>query len=165
MKPYRRKRSFPTHLADILGKSNSKVLKVAKSLRGCRIWSRWEEIVSPTIAEHAQPIRWQRKVLVVAVDHSAWLQELAFLKATILQRIQEMLPTIGIKDIRFELGKPEAPDAKTPFDRRSPKRQLDHDDHEFIALAAEQIRDSDIREAARKAMERAFERMPQHKKS
>jgi predicted nucleic acid-binding Zn ribbon protein len=57
------------------------------------IFSRWEEIVGPTMAEHAQPFRLDADCLVVTVDHPAWATQIRHLSETLLDRIAERTGT------------------------------------------------------------------------
>lgn len=51
----------------------------------------WVEIVGEQIAAHAQPDQIRFHKLYMAVDSPAWMQELAFLKPTLLEKINAAL--------------------------------------------------------------------------
>jgi len=85
-------------------KSAFKRLGLSKKMGRYEVWNQWEKIAGPAVASHAKPVRWQGSVLVVAVEHPSWMQELVFLKPTILENVRETIPKIDISDIRFEIG-------------------------------------------------------------
>ena len=51
-----------------------------------RLFSGWSEIVGDAMAEHVQPVRIDRTVLVVTVDHPAWATQVRRLGDTLLDR-------------------------------------------------------------------------------
>jgi predicted nucleic acid-binding Zn ribbon protein len=53
------------------------------------VFSRWEEIVGPAVAEHVQPYRLDAESLVVTVDHPAWATQVRHLSESLLDRIEE----------------------------------------------------------------------------
>jgi predicted nucleic acid-binding Zn ribbon protein len=59
-----------------------------KDSRGLgQLFSRWQEIVGPAMAEHVQPVRVDSDVLVVAVDHPAWATQIRHLGDDLLDRV------------------------------------------------------------------------------
>ena len=61
----------------------------------------WAEIAGPKIAEETKALRIDGDTLVVKVNRSAWRQQLSFLKAELLARLESKLGKGVIKDIRF----------------------------------------------------------------
>jgi len=51
------------------------------------VFARWEEIVGPTIADHAWPLTLSRGVLRIGVDQPGWATQLRFLGADLLERL------------------------------------------------------------------------------
>jgi predicted nucleic acid-binding Zn ribbon protein len=68
----------------------------------------WREAVPQTLAGHSRPGLVRRGVLEVFVSHSAIVQELNFLKPTLLASLQARLPAAGITDIRCRLSQAAA---------------------------------------------------------
>jgi predicted nucleic acid-binding Zn ribbon protein len=65
----------------------------------------WADIVGSDIARHAQPVSLRNGLLVVAVDHSVWLQELVrYDKPVILQKVRERVGKKVVRDICFRIG-------------------------------------------------------------
>ena len=54
-----------------------------------RLFAHWEELVGAGIASHVQPVRLDREVLVVAVDHPAWATQVRQLGDDLLDRVAE----------------------------------------------------------------------------
>jgi predicted nucleic acid-binding Zn ribbon protein len=65
----------------------------------------WARVVGEEIAARTKPLRIDRGVLYVHVDHGAWMQELHFMEKEIIARIKAQAPDIDLKRIRFGLEK------------------------------------------------------------
>jgi len=65
----------------------------------------WKEIVGEQLAEVSRPDSISRKALVVRVSHSAWAQELSFMKPVLLAKLAPYLKSGDIvEDIVFRVG-------------------------------------------------------------
>jgi len=63
---------------------------------------RWPEVVGPLLAGKSHPDRFGRSTLWVAVEGSAWAQELRMMKDRILSKLDEISGEPGLfKDVRF----------------------------------------------------------------
>jgi predicted nucleic acid-binding Zn ribbon protein len=73
-----------------------------------RLREHWKEVVGDQIAAHAQPDQIRFHKLYLSVDSPAWMQELAFLKPTLLEKVNEALrhykADFTIKEITLRLG-------------------------------------------------------------
>ncbi len=67
------------------------------------VFSRWEEIVGPAMAEHVQPYRLDAESLVVTVDHPAWATQVRHLSESLLDRVADQtgVPKPPRLDIRI----------------------------------------------------------------
>jgi predicted nucleic acid-binding Zn ribbon protein len=90
----------PVHIGSLLQEtlerlcpSGDKVL-----LEVCRCW---QDLVGSTIAANARPVGLKDHLLLVDVASSVWMQQLQFLKAEMIARINAGLPDAGIEKIRF----------------------------------------------------------------
>lgn len=145
-----------TTAAEILGKAAGR-LKIDEGMRLYRLWDLWPGIVGASLADHARPMRWQGRNLVIRVEHPAWMQELGFLKQQIREKIDGAFPEAKIRAIRFEVGElPSPPKGATKAAARK-LRELDEDELEYIEQALGEIDDPDTKEAARRAMIRGFQ--------
>ena len=90
----------------------SKGSALALKLSEFRLQQEWEGLVGQTIAKHSYPesIRYQKLHLVA--DNSIWLQQLVFLKATILEAIHSVLPDLGLTDVILRIG--SLPERRSP---------------------------------------------------
>ncbi len=73
-----------------------------KELAG--IFDLWTDAVGETIAGNAQPAAFKGRMLVVHVNSSAWLHQLRFLKADIIEKVNAALGKPLVDDIRFRIG-------------------------------------------------------------
>lgn len=70
------------------------------------VMKRWEEVVGSSLANRSFPDRFDHGVLWVAVEGSAWAQELRLMKLKILQRLNELSGHSKLfADIRFGVRK------------------------------------------------------------
>jgi len=61
----------------------------------------WPEIAGPRIASETEALKVEGDTLVVKVQKAAWRQQLTFLKAELLAKLDSKLGAGCIKDIRF----------------------------------------------------------------
>ncbi len=67
------------------------------------ILSQWEKICPPIIAKHSKPTSLNGKNLSLAVNSSAWLNELTFFKKDLITALNQKAGKEVIKEIRFYL--------------------------------------------------------------
>ena len=68
------------------------------------IWNHWEEAVGPVLSEQIKPAAMKDKLLLVHVADSAWLQELQYIKADIIQSVNQTAGQGLVEDIKFKIG-------------------------------------------------------------
>ena len=64
----------------------------------------WAEIVGEQIAVHTRPEQIRYRKLSVLVDHSVWMQQLAFLKPDLLRQIRVSVGEDLVQDLLFRIG-------------------------------------------------------------
>jgi predicted nucleic acid-binding Zn ribbon protein len=69
-----------------------------------RIWDIWEGIVGKVVAENARPAAFKGTLILVYVDSPAWMHHLQFLKAELIQKLNEGLGKPLIEDMKFKIG-------------------------------------------------------------
>ena len=69
-----------------------------------RLRTRWASIVGISTAAHAKPDRIKFRKLYIIVESSVWLQQLMFLKPTLLEKINAAMEQPVINDIAFRIG-------------------------------------------------------------
>src|SRR5512135_1247214 len=94
----------PQSIQSILEKT-LKTLEIDVPLKTYSILGVWNEIVGEPVAEHSKPRSVRNRILFVDVSHSTWMQQLQFLKPTLLDQLNGFLGEPLIRDIRFKLGK------------------------------------------------------------
>ena len=62
----------------------------------------WESAVGKNVASHTRPKHFDQGLLIVDVDSSAWINELKFMKKTIIANVNEKLGVKKVKDIVFK---------------------------------------------------------------
>ena len=104
-----RKRSLLTTLDSVL-KDVAHDLKFEVKMEQVMLYRLWNEAVGEQIARNASPVLVRGDVLHVNVSSSVWVQQLQFLRDTMLEKINANLSSRKIKDIRFKIGPlPAAP--------------------------------------------------------
>lgn len=79
-----------------------------------KMWSKWDQVVGPTLAKQTEPVGLQQQVLWVWVPHSTVLQQMHFLKDNILQAVRKSYPQLNVQEIRFTLDRKKTPSSEEP---------------------------------------------------
>jgi predicted nucleic acid-binding Zn ribbon protein len=69
-----------------------------------QIWAMWEEAVGKSIAGHARPSWIKNGCLRVIVSDSIWLQELEYVKETIIEKVNGKLGRNAVQRIDLRFG-------------------------------------------------------------
>jgi len=69
-----------------------------------KIFDLWTDAVGGSIAANAQPAAFKGRLLVVHVNSSAWMQQLRFLKADIIQKVNAALGQPLVEEVQFRIG-------------------------------------------------------------
>ncbi len=129
-----------------------KSLEIDVPLKSYSILGAWKEIVGESVALHTQPRTIRNRILFIDVSHPTWIQQLQFLKPTLLEKINNFLGEPHIQDIRFKLGKisPTIPSpSKTPAVE---DEKLDQGTLNRIENHVRKINDEEIREELREVL-------------
>ena len=157
----RLKMRFPLPLAEVARREFS-VLGLADRLREAEVWRLWPEVVGPTIAARAMPLRIIKGVLTIVVSSGPWKQELGFLKGMMMEKLNERLGGEVVKDIILKSGKVDQyssvmPPEEIPAKKRLTARQLTYIDEQSAVIA-----DAEIREAFIDLMKASLEATKPH---
>lgn len=88
-------------LTKLIGKAVGRP-EIDRAARAQRVLSEWTEMVGPELASRSSPERFERGTVWVAVEGSAWAQELRLAKREILGRLAERSGDSSlITDMRF----------------------------------------------------------------
>jgi hypothetical protein len=136
---------FPLPLADV-ARQEFTALGLAERLREADIWRLWPEVVGPTVAARAMPLRIIKGTLTVVVSSGPWKQELGFLKGMMKDKLNDRLGDEVVKDIVLKSGKVEQysapPPEEVPAKKRLTARQVAYIDEQSADIV-----DSETREA------------------
>ena len=116
--PRLRSAKGPAKLSDLLGNVVSR-LGLERDLDDYRIWSAWDEVVGPTVARNAQPVRLHARRLVVAVKNATWMHELTLLRRDLCQRLNAWMGREVVGELFLVVGRVEHGDETSR--RRSPQ--------------------------------------------
>lgn len=94
----------PQSIRSILEKT-IKTLEIDAPLKTYSVMGAWKEIVGEAVAIHSKPYSIRNRILFIEVSHPTWMQQLQFLKLTLLEKINHFLGEPLIQDIRFKVGK------------------------------------------------------------
>jgi len=90
--------------ADIV-KNALEHIKFEERRKNAEILNVWRNAIDPVIVEHTEPATLKNGTLIVNVDSSVWLSEIArFKKREILVKLQSCFGKEVIKNIKFRLG-------------------------------------------------------------
>lgn len=122
-----------------------------------RLQQQWHEIIGEPVGSHTWPVQVRFKKLYLIVRNSVWLQQLTFLKPTLLAKVNEQAGSELITDIAFRVG--EIPDARTAAPASQPQRQPVNEAAVVEANAhAAAVQDPDLRNRLASLMADAFSR-------
>jgi hypothetical protein len=106
----KRKKKAPEKIHSILERVLSG-LNIGIKAKQFEIWEVWDSVVGQHIARHAQPQQIRNMVLWTVVSSSPWMQQLGFMKKTIVDRLNERIGEEVVKDIKFRMGEFPPPDS------------------------------------------------------
>ena len=136
---------FPLPLGDV-ARQEITALGLAERLREADIWRLWPEVVGPTVAARAMPLRIIKGTLTVVVSSGPWKQELGFLKGMMKDKLNERLGAEVVREIVLKSGTVEqyavAPPEEVPAKKRLTARQKAYIDEQSAVIT-----DTETREA------------------
>ena len=97
------KKRRPEHIGSIL-KQLFRDQKWENNIEASLPLLRWQEIVGSQLARQTQPEFLKDGVLQIRVENSVWLNHLRFLGEELRQKLNEELPSVEIKELRFRQG-------------------------------------------------------------
>lgn len=88
----------------------AKRLGLQSHLFELRLQQHWRDIIGEPVGSHTWPAQVRFKKLYLIVRNSVWLQQLIFLKPTLLAKLHERAGSEVLTDITFRVGEiPERP--------------------------------------------------------
>jgi hypothetical protein len=126
-----------------------KTLEIDIPLKTYSIVGAWNEIVGESVAEHSQPRSIRNQILFIDVAHPTWMQQLQFLKPTLLSQVNAFLGEPMIQDIRFKLGKVSPTLAAPPRTLLMEDEPLDQGTLDRIESLLQEIDDEEVQKSLR----------------
>jgi len=121
-------------------------LKIEDRMAYARLYTTWRHAVGEQISRNAHPAGLRGGILFVNVASSVWMQQLAFLKQEILDKLTAAPGLAHLKDIRFRIGPlPQAPGDVA----EEPLPELSEQEREEISRQTEVIADPELRDIFR----------------
>jgi len=141
----------PKHIGSILD-GTLRALEIDVPLKAYSIWSAWRDIVGESVALQTQPRSIRNRILFIDVSHPTWIQQLQFLKPTLLEKINNFLGEPHIQDIRFKLGKISPPASTPPKPPVSEDENLDQRTLNRIESIVQKVNDAELRKELREVL-------------
>jgi len=154
----------PHDLSSVL-KSSLANLNIPECLTHARIVREWPRCVGDQVARRAHPERLDGTTLHCTVSSAPWMSELTYQKRSVIQKINAVVGPGTVTDIRFKTGvvpEPTEPPAEGQSSARvdastageahiAPSKER----REFIEELVSGVKDEELRETIRRAMERS----------
>ncbi|MCP9472642.1 MAG: DUF721 domain-containing protein [Nitrospira sp.] len=131
----------------------SKRLGLETKLLEFRLQRQWRDIVGEPLASQTWPAHIRFKKLYLIVRNSVWLQQLTFLKPSLLDQVGRAVGMEPIKDIVFRVGEIPVPAVPSENDPVVSGRPPERDEVETAPLALG-IRDPELRRRFTEAIAR-----------
>lgn len=149
---------IPLPLSDVV-RVELTALGLADRLREAEIWRLWPEVVGKTVAARAMPLRIIKGTLTVAVSSGPWKQELTFLKAMMIEKLNSCLGGEVVKEIVLKSGQVDRDAVMMPLppEEESHKKQLTARQLSYIDEQSTAIINQETREAFVALMKASFE--------
>ena len=126
-----------------------KALEIDGPLKSYSVLDSWKEIVGDSLALQTQPRVIRNRILFIDVSHSTWMQQLHFLKPTLLEKINVFLGEPLIQDLRFKLGKISPPIQDSLQGSRLEDEKLDQAASIRIETIVQKIEDKEVQKGVR----------------
>ena len=99
----RKKMKEPARIGDIIDNVLHSFGRNSE-MRMVEVWRLWDRIVEKPVAENTRPAAFRKKLLLVHVSSSSWIQQLQFMKEDIIEKVNIALGEDLIEEIKFKIG-------------------------------------------------------------
>ena len=96
----------------------------------------WPSVVGKNVAKKSEPAYIQNDTLWIYVESSVLMQHLQPQKLSLLDKVREILPDAGIKDIRWAMRPAKPTDQKTASMESEIKKAAPEDKEDFDAIVS-----------------------------
>lgn len=129
-----------------------KGLELDTPIKTHSIWNAWSKIVGEPIALQTQPHAIRNRILFIEVSHSTWMQQLQFLKPTLLEKINGFLGEPLIDDIRFKVGTISPAVTTLKEEKQGREEKLDRKTTDRIEQLMENFTDAEVKRRFRELL-------------
>jgi predicted nucleic acid-binding Zn ribbon protein len=98
-----KKKREPTHLKNVLPDLLISI-RGGSDARLVDVWEIWDQVVGDAISRNTRPAAFKGKLLLVEVSSSTWMHQLRFLKAEIIEKINDAFGKEMLEEIKFKIG-------------------------------------------------------------
>ena len=81
-----------------------KSIRTGSDAQLVEVWELWDGVVGEMIAKNSRPAVFKGKLLLVEVSSSTWMHQLQFLKADIIEKINDAFGKELVEEIKFKIG-------------------------------------------------------------
>lgn len=146
---FRKRKAQPEAVIEALVAAFGK-LGLTDQAHKLRLFVAWKDMVGERVAARTEPHTLSRGVLTIRTHSAAWQNELTYLKAELIMKINAGLGRKTIKDLKFIAGHKSAPEK-----RAAPQLpEATEEERARTAAAAAVIDDPEIRESFAALMEK-----------
>jgi len=113
---------------------------------------RWAEIAGEAIARNARPVKIEKKKLFLTVSNAAWMSELSYLKADLIEKINSMAGGSFIEDISMRVGRNKIETPEKTVEKSEPCESLPEPQDDELRKAEElssRVKNSILRQTIR----------------
>ncbi len=128
-----------------------KNLRLEDAVKLGRIRAGWADIFEKPVSLHIFPAILKEGELLINVDSPMWMQQLSFYK----DKMTDKLQGFGVKAVRLGLGK-VIPWEKEKGGKIILHKSITADDRSYIEKTVSPIRDEELREGIKKAIEKSI---------
>ena len=154
----KRPKGRPELLSSLLHKSFDGT-GLGERLKDLVIWQHWEQVVGAAIARRARPLRLSGGVLTVVVGSAPWMQQLTFMKADLVSRLNSCLGEDRVREIVLKSGR-VVEEETVVSDPQAAVRQLSDDEQAWIELQISEVADEELQRQLRSLMESHYRHTP-----
>jgi hypothetical protein len=152
-----RAKARPEHLGRALSRTLHH-LEGAYPDQAHRIWEVWQAAVGEPLASRCRPLDYRGGTLVLGVTSSSWMQQVQFLTGTLRDTINRALGEDLVRQVRLRVAEappPPPPPEPPPLPPTSQLPPLTSETRRRLEGELQEIPDPQLREAVRRARERA----------
>lgn len=130
-------------------------LPVKKNVKEYGLWKVWDKLVGIHISRNCQPDRLKDGILFLKVSSPVWSQQLQFMKAMIIEKVNGHMGDGVVKDLRFKVGS-VGPVRKTNW---KPWKEVSLDNSIIAGInnGLSSVEDPELREILRKLRIKEFQ--------